>query len=283
LDKVDTVRQTHSVCKRNNVKPECVVTDFSYALIYAVLRSFNKMTTWEYLHGLCCVATGQKHYNTLRNITINVLCCAHVIKAISRRWCKAEKSKNKRQSALVMFAALQRTVTLTDTRRLYKNIHLALRSERNTTSAQEAVKEIENLIDDADIENITARDDDCEKCVSANEETQHEDCLFNHDSSTRQTLKHDSAFAHIFSSSIDSTLLQTGSSNVPDNSLYSPASFDVIRHYIHLWPLWSAVFHCMSDDGTSDECSSKPKVHSNAAVESYFSSLKNARMKGRSR
>jgi hypothetical protein len=64
------------------VLPTVIVTDFSYALINAVLISFNKMSLLAYLKLTYESLTSGK---SLKSLTILALCCAHMMKAVANR------------------------------------------------------------------------------------------------------------------------------------------------------------------------------------------------------
>ena len=95
-----------------NVKPYAVITDFSYAMIYAVLFAYNKMSIVAYLRTCYTILEGKCMRATIRFTTFINICCAHMIKAVSKRLVRVEKEKKIRQATLVMFSRLQRCSTL---------------------------------------------------------------------------------------------------------------------------------------------------------------------------
>lgn len=94
-----------------HAQPSVIVTDFSYALIYAALFAFNKMTIISYLRATyndCISANPQKR----KSYTHVCICCAHMMKAVASRLVRIEHSKEKRKACLVIFSRLQRCSTL---------------------------------------------------------------------------------------------------------------------------------------------------------------------------
>jgi len=93
-------------------KPSVVVTDFSYALIHAILLSFNRMSLVTYLRTTFAILNGKCTGKEIQSLTFIAVCCAHMIKAISIRLMKVEKRKDVRMACLVIFSRLQRCTTL---------------------------------------------------------------------------------------------------------------------------------------------------------------------------
>ena len=95
-----------------NVKPQVVVTDFSYAMIYSVLFAYNKMTIVVYLKICYAILQGKYTCAQIHSNTFISICCAHMIKAISMRLVRIEQASNIRKACLVMFSRLQRCTTM---------------------------------------------------------------------------------------------------------------------------------------------------------------------------
>ena len=110
-----------------DIFPSHVVTDFSYALMYAIIRAFNCMTLSTYLQAAYKALTRP---NTRRTIpTCLAICCAHMIKAVSRRLAKVESNAEKRKAGLVMFTALQNCAHLHTAGELYGRISVLLKCQ----------------------------------------------------------------------------------------------------------------------------------------------------------
>jgi len=80
------------------VVPRYVVTDFSYALINAVLLAFNRMTTSEYLQHTYDVNGDVAEANALLRCYISI-CVSHMIKATADKLRKRETDAAKRVCA----------------------------------------------------------------------------------------------------------------------------------------------------------------------------------------
>ena len=100
-----------------NSHPKEIVTDFSYPLINAVLNVYNNQKISDYLK--MCSDIMLKKYSAakIKSRTFLFLCCAHMIKSVSRRLYIRERKMTKRKVCLVIFAKLQRCLTI-EVRRL---------------------------------------------------------------------------------------------------------------------------------------------------------------------
>ena len=84
---------------------------------------------------------------------------------------------------------------------------------------------------------------------------------------------------HIVSSTSDGSAL-------PENTTYSPSSFNAIKDVMHLFPMWPAVLQGnlkrlgkdYQEEG--DDVGELPRCRSNAHVEAHFRSVKHGRLEG---
>lgn len=123
---------------RSILQPSLIVTDFSLALMYAVLEAFNKMSLIAYLNCTFEILNGMASEVEITSITFVALCCAHMIKSMSRRLVRCESRKRIRESAMVMFARLQRCSGLLEAQRIYRNIYILLNSPQSTAEVMAA-------------------------------------------------------------------------------------------------------------------------------------------------
>ena len=91
-------------------KPSVVITDFSFALINAVLRSFNDMSVNKYLAVTYRLLNGG--VKPACNMTHLLICKAHLMKAMSMKLARCEKSMAKRKAALAVFTRLHSCKTI---------------------------------------------------------------------------------------------------------------------------------------------------------------------------
>ena len=90
------------------LRPCVVVTDFSYAMIYSTLYAFNDMTVIPYLdHTYALLTDPERKLGRKRRTTV-VICEAHMMKVMSVRFNRVERTASKRKAAMVIFSRLQR-------------------------------------------------------------------------------------------------------------------------------------------------------------------------------
>jgi hypothetical protein len=118
----------------SNVKPLHVVTDFSFAVINAILEAFNRSTLGTYLQATFRVMHNKFDEVEVRSRTYVAVCIAHVMKALSVKLTKHEAKKERRQCVLTFFAALARTTTLDEAQEVYRNLYTVLCSPNITPS-----------------------------------------------------------------------------------------------------------------------------------------------------
>ena len=97
---------------------------------------------------------------------------------------------------------------------------------------------------------------------------------------TRVTIKSLSPFTHDFEERLpDIHTSESASADLENNECYSPVCFKALKAFIHLWPLWSSVLQGQVGhfQQPQEHINALP-CHSNAAVETYFKSIKHARM-----
>lgn len=253
-----------------------VVTDFSYAIIHAVLSAFNNLDLRTYVHTTYAVLSRRVTADRIRSMTFLTLCAAHTMKAMSRRLVRKESDKKKRQTALQLFAVLQRSTSIERACVLYKNIYFVLCSVHATTAVAVSLDELVS-----DVNKDIATDDEPQP-AEQNEDDGEWDTV------DVRSLKQSSPFTAAFASIIDDIDLSSDAVNASANINYCPAGFECIRDIIHVFPLWSCTLQndVMQYASDTPECGSVdmsqdvgwPTCATNAKVESYFKSVKHGRL-----
>ena len=255
-----------------------VVTDFSYAIIHAVLSAFNNMDFNAYVRTTYAVLSRAVTSDRLRSLTFLHLCAAHTMKALSRRLVRKESDKKKRQTTLQLFAILQRTTSLEQAFVVYKHVYIVLCSPHATTTVAASLDElISELHGD-----IAPADDSQPLCPI--------DDAGEWDAVDVRNLKKSSPFTGAFAAAIADIDVSMDNVDASANVNCSPAGFECIRDVIHVYPLWSCVLQndvtqYASDSHTIDRSTESqwPTCATNAKVESYFKSVKHGRLAGKLR
>ena len=143
-----------------SVQPQHVIVDFSFALINAILSSFNKCTLVSYLRTFFSILKQERSADDLVSRTYIALCIAHMIKALSEKLTIKEPNRHKRKSVLTLLATLAKTSTLNEAPLVCKNIYVVLYSEKCTPVVTVSKDLITNHItgnkeyDDHEISNV---------------------------------------------------------------------------------------------------------------------------------
>jgi hypothetical protein len=275
-----------------SVRPRYVVCDQSFAIIIASLTAFMKTSIGEYLSTCYEILNGCMSRRSINERTYICLCCAHSMKAMSRRLVRVETSVKKRKTGMLLFAALQRTTTLQEASLVYKNIHIVLCSPIVTSSVQSSLDYLYEYVSGSATESevATAMDQDetqvKNRPIDSEEEIVHDtDDTLMPLTQTARTLKERSPFTVFFNLCISDMELEVNENVTPSNDKYSPASFKAIQSQIHLYPLWSAALHSAVERFASD--SSNPvdgdtgvACRNNGLIEAWFNNVKRTITKG---
>jgi hypothetical protein len=257
------------------VKPACVVTDQSMALINACLRAFNEMTLASYLNKCLDILERKCTVNEIRSVTIHVLCNAHMIKNVSSRLARVERNKHKRKAVLVMFAMLARAVNLEAAKRIYQLIHTVLCTPHETEDVAKARKALQTLQLEEDSTNAMY------VCSEPMERESFEEGIV-HDCSgdITETIQQQSSFRQIFSECLSNVEFDDSAVSNANRSL-TVDGFKVIESEINLFPMWSASLQKnafrFGSDYNDNFIVESVVCKSNAAVESHFKGVKHGR------
>ena len=266
--------------KRTNkgtpITPRHVVTDFSYALIYAVLHVFNRMNITEYLQYVFNVISGKVSTENIASHSFISICCAHMIKAVATNLRKCSAGREDRKLTMAIFAALQRCHDMGTAVSLYAHAYVLFCSENMTSAVVESHGMLRRIVAEHELQ-----DDITEaECEGEEDQGEGEEAGVGLDDSvlkqTRSSIKSQSPFTAVFSGGLPQLSDFPG---IYVNEHYSPDCFKCIKRHIHLWPLWSSVVQGELDRFT-DRYAEVEHVpcRSNSAVESYFKSVKHSRM-----
>lgn len=262
---------------RKYARPKFVVTDFSFALIYAILQAFNKMPLVEYLKFAYTVMMRQCITSCITRLTYITLCSAHFSKTLCNRLVRSEPIRRIRRAAMVMFTLLMRTTSLRKAVNVYRNIFVVMCTKYDSNAVEKSFNNLKKYIRRGipDRQEITDAVDLFEDEVKMKVT----DELMDSDAS----MKEKSPFTKHFAESIRQ--IQTNIESTTDgelNNMYSPKGFAVIESFIHLYPLWAAALHENVERFAKDvqkkheKCDSTftPKCRTNAVIESHFKSVK---------
>lgn len=136
----------HNLSKFTTLTIRYLETDFSWALIQAVLLAFNKESILSYLDRCFDVCQGKDDGIDNKNFTVIHLCSAHVLKAVAQAICRHVTDKGHREFVIFVFARLQNSQTLDEAIRIFQALCIVLNTRTNTASVKESVKALQGLI-----------------------------------------------------------------------------------------------------------------------------------------
>ena len=154
------------------VKPAYIVTDFSFALIHSCIRSFNEMSLLEYLRRCYAVLMGKLTSSEITSVTYIVLCCAHMMKAMSSRLKKVQNDLKQRQAVLVWFRGLQTVTDMNTAVTVYADLCIVLNTKTEipaVTAARQRLRQTCTGTSDVEPQEEDTSPDGLPDIVSENE------------------------------------------------------------------------------------------------------------------
>jgi len=121
-----------------HIRPLYVVSDFSFPIIYSTLIAYNKETLAVYLKFCFGVLNRSKTEKEIQRHTYVILSSAHILKALAMMLARKESDKKKQKSVLTYFACIQRSLSLSEALKVYRNVHIALCSKTMSSSELKA-------------------------------------------------------------------------------------------------------------------------------------------------
>lgn len=127
---------------QKHFKPQKVETDFSWAMIHAVVQAFSTIGVQEYLQ--LCFRVCQEQQSV--QLTVIHLCAAHMLKLISMKLSKVQCKKETKQFFLYCFALLQNTTAFGQILSITRCIVYVFSSRTDTTGCQEHLSVLQDAI-----------------------------------------------------------------------------------------------------------------------------------------
>lgn len=264
----------HNLSKFTTLKIRYLETDYSWALIQAVLLAFNKESILSYLDRCFDVCQGKNDGMDSKSFTVIHLCSAHVLKAVAQAICRHVTDKGHREFVIFVFARLQNSQTLDEAIRIFQALCIVLNTRTNTASVQDSIKTLQELIqffilDIPMPENrvqVNTRDDKDEQS---------------------RTIVGRSRFSTVFRRAFDeATKVDTEEEESSEENLYYCPSIirTLFNTYMAIFPMWSGVMlgdlkrHAADKDITSMEDGGQRQDNktreTNCHVEGWFAIVK---------
>jgi hypothetical protein len=251
--------------------PPFIVTDFSYALINAVMITFNMTTIGHYLEW--CFKYQIEGKSDLKNCmkTRLYLCSTHILKLIIKKTKKIQISENVKEFFIRCFGLLQNSTTLNqfdfvifNMINIFYNPYYEESLSVSLNFLREKLKSFENIIQENLIE----------------EENEDQQFKVFEDTGTIENIKQNSPFGIYYSDLIEQYQKKLNLHMIKKlkvaigNEFYCPALFNLIEEKLYLMPLWSGLMIGEYQAHSTNEFVKTQTRFTNNFVESYFKNLK---------
>ncbi|CAF3432704.1 unnamed protein product [Rotaria socialis] len=269
------------------VLPSFFITDFSAAIMNAILQAFNGENINAHLNRCWNVLHGKYSAQQMRSLSFIRLCCCHVIHAIARSLSAARIDKTIRRAVLHIFAFI---LCSDDINQLYDSLGLIINIFGNPKeqNAKEKLERMAALQLNTDEESISLLSNDkkiFKKAKKKNDELRLVDEYFRSNS----PIIHQSPFnkeAIRRYPNLSDLIKSKSKYSKADNPLFSPS---IIRIFYRWWaylPLWTGLLCNFEERYANDKkkelsVTHHPVRYSNAAIESYFRTFKQSICKGK--
>ena len=241
------------------VIPSVVETDFSWALIQAVLQSVNHQDIVMYLRLAWKVLTSKKPWPA--GVTKVHICCAHFMHLMSRNLKRVCSDKGLRQYTLHCTGLLVMSKTLSSASSILKDVYLVLGENLMTKSVSDAHRRLADRMK-SPVQETTLEDITDEVSFSSEAFDEEEPRI------RGLTISEQSPFTTHF----DGLLPGEHDDEGTPNEYFNLDCLQTVKRQLHLFPLWSG---CLLTEGISRQ--------SNSPVENHFKILKKDILRGRKR
>ncbi len=235
-----------------DLKPQKMETDFSWAMIHAVVQAFNTVSIQQYLQ--LCFQVCQEQLTV--QMTVIHLCAAHVLKLISMKLSKVQCKKETKSLFMYSFALLQNATDFCVILSIIKSTVFVFSSRTETKTCQEHLSTLQEAIQTQKTDNINIKNaDDDEPSLS---EDQHK--------SIRKSSPFFAPIEAVVKETNDKARKEDEAEGAPEKDTHFCESvLDILLDYAGTVPLWSGVM--LKYLGKTRD--------SNAIVENWFRTTKN--------
>lgn len=208
-----------------------VETDYSWALMQAVLLAFNKESISSYLDRCFAISQGRLKWKAIRNLTVLHLCSAHVLKAVTQVIGRHVTDKGHREFVIFVFARLQNSRFLTEGVDIFRSLCIILLAKTNNAAVEESVQALEKVI----------RRFKCEPHVSEDRVQ-----IENSEDAIQQskTIVGSSPFSAVFRGVCEdaTAVINSEEQSSEDNMYYCPGIIKaLLDNYMSIFPMWSGL------------------------------------------
>ena len=254
-----------------HVIPQRIETDFSWALIQAVLYAFNAEDCKAYLKRSWKIVHRGRKAQELKGKTYPHLCAAHMLHNLSRCLRDITQDKGKKRFILYCFALLQTTGDVENASRVFRAMHITFDSQLSTARVKRATEYLQHIINRKGLQEEVDETEDGDPLIQS------------HDEHPTLSLRESSPWFVHFKNVAESTTAEMqitdDETSCTSNDYYTPGLIDLlIKQFMHIYPLWSAVLlgdlQRYASDHPSLNNTINPNRVTNAIVENWFGNVK---------
>lgn len=226
--------------------PEIVVTDFSWASINAVNKTFNNNNSiLSYLNWSFDFFVLQRNKVILKDMftTIIYICSVHTLKNVIKKSKLVIVDEKVRKAFIFCFAILQNCVNHDTFNYLLFHVYKLFNMNKMNAFFFESYRELKQEVQNHNLQSTDVNND----ATSDNEGLKNTTIVFSSQESV-ESIKHNSPYTAYYVDILNkykSILTENQNQNEiemnKDNEYYSPALFDIILEYLHLLPLWTGL------------------------------------------
>ena len=258
-----------NMTKRNESVASVVVTDFSWALMNAVMHEMNRCNILNYLNWSFEILYKNNLDATFLKVmrTKLFICATHMLKNVTKGTELLVKQPKVARCFKFCFALLQNATESSEFDFYLKLIYIVFNSPGKSQAFCDAFNQLSELLK----KQVASSDIDTELKLK-NLYIGNQDDIFSNiylDSNTIGSIKASSPYQSYFDNLLKA--IQLEASVEPKNEYFNPKLFHLISNKLHLVPLWSGLL--MKHTGVKTMVR-KSRITNNP-VENYFGQLKN--------
>ncbi len=250
-------------------KPKVIVTDFSWALLNAVVEIFNSFKMVQYL-SICYNSLLGKEKSNNSMLVRPFICATHLLKSTIRKAKKINGVNRTTTAFIYMFSLLQNSITFEQFQKYLLDIYVILNQKYLNT---DVYSRINFVLSELRNRKLNCLDIGCiyDDDINTNE---HKYEIEISEKNSVNSIKNDSPFSFYFKSFLDShqNLIQTNDLAIDDqeeNQFYNPKLFAVIHDLLKIMPLWTGIW--VHENIHNLKCNTRL---TNNPVENWFKILK---------
>lgn len=242
---------------------DAVVTDFSYAEIFAILDVFNGIDIVQYLNKTFEFVEQKKIEEFSNEHTKIYLCCSHlshnIAKDINIYFEKFSEARNLIREIIASFFIISRIDTIEN---IWSKLCIILYSKVVTETTKCALEEIVDIIASYKTANINEFEN-YDRNENKSEWSENDEYVTDVKRKLNDTLYLQSPYYKLFKRIADDATINTEIRDGPTNAFFCPEMVTIIlKKYMTFLPFWSGIMK------TSD------KRFSNSHIENYWKILK---------